>query len=114
MQNGKRHSSAGYGKTTIDIGAPGTNIYSTLPNGSWGANTGTSMATPHVAGAVAYLHSVASAKFNSMYLGSPEQGAQALKEIMLQNVTNNPELVGKTVSGGNLNINKAGAAISVY
>jgi subtilisin family serine protease len=72
------------------------------------------MATPHVAGAVAYLHSVASAKFNSMYLGSPEQGAQALKEIMLQNVTNNPELVGKTVSGGNLNINKAGAAISVY
>ncbi len=114
QQNGKRHGSAAYGKTMIDIGAPGTNIYSTLPGNSWGANTGTSMATPHVAGAVAYLHSVASAKFNGMYLNSPEQGALALKEIMLKNVTPNAELNGKVVSNGNLNINKAGSAISTY
>lgn len=114
QKDGRRHGSAAFGKTMIDIGAPGTNIYSTLPGNSWGANTGTSMATPHVAGAVAYLHSVASAKFNGMYLQSPEQGALELKKIMLQNVTPNPELKGKVVSEGNLNINKSGNAIATY
>lgn len=114
QKNGKRHNSAAYGLTAIDIAAPGTAIYSTLPNNSWGPNTGTSMATPHVAGAVAYLHSVASSKFNGMYLQSPEQAAMDLKKIMLQNVTPNAELKGKTVSAGVLNINKAGQAISTY
>jgi subtilisin family serine protease len=37
----------------IDIAAPGTNILSTLPDGQFGRLTGTSMASPHVAGAAA-------------------------------------------------------------
>jgi len=114
QKDGTRHPSAGYGLTTIDIGAPGTNIYSTLPNNSWGSLTGTSMATPHVAGAVAFMHSAASAKFNAFYLQSPEQGALALKDLMLKNVTPNAQLQGKTVSGGNLNLNKAAGAIHAY
>jgi len=37
----------------IDVAAPGVNILSTLPGGTYGTGSGTSMATPHVTGAVA-------------------------------------------------------------
>ncbi|MGQ9598976.1 MAG: S8 family serine peptidase [Anaerolineae bacterium] len=42
-----------------DIAAPGVDIYSSLPNGLYGFRTGTSMAAPHVAGAVALFLSAA-------------------------------------------------------
>lgn len=39
----------------LELAAPGVNIYSTLPNGSYGYYSGTSMACPHVAGAAAVV-----------------------------------------------------------
>lgn len=42
-----------YGTSTVDIGAPGVDIYSTFKNGLYHIYSGTSMASPHVAGAAA-------------------------------------------------------------
>ncbi|WP_018155528.1 S8 family peptidase [Demetria terragena] len=44
-----------YGKGKITVAAPGANILSTLPNGQYGSSSGTSMASPHVAGVLALL-----------------------------------------------------------
>jgi subtilisin family serine protease/Tol biopolymer transport system component len=38
-----------------DVSAPGVDVYSSLPNGQWGSISGTSMATPHVSGAIALM-----------------------------------------------------------
>ncbi len=113
-KDGKKNAGAGYGVTMIDLGAPGTNIYSTLEGNKYGNLTGTSMATPHVAGSIAYLHSAASTSFNSFYVNNPAQGALALKDIMLQTVTPAASMKNMTVSGGILNVNQAAQAISTY
>ncbi|WP_277673690.1 S8 family serine peptidase [Piscibacillus halophilus] len=44
-----------YGEIKPELTAPGVNIRSTLPNGEYGDKSGTSMAAPHIAGAVALL-----------------------------------------------------------
>ena len=44
-----------YGKRTVHIAAPGHNILSSVPNGKYDVYSGTSMATPHVSGAIGLL-----------------------------------------------------------
>src|SRR5262249_21013302 len=48
-----------WGLQTVNLGGPGVNVYSTFPNNNYGYNSGTSMATPHVAGAAALALSIA-------------------------------------------------------
>ena len=107
-----KYSSAGYGLLNMDLGAPGTNILSTIPNNNYGVNTGTSMATPHVAGAVALLWSYACDHIISYYKSNPAAGANAMKNVILQNVDTLPSLTGITVSGGRLNVLKSINALS--
>lgn len=109
-----KNSSAGYGLKSIDLGAPGTDVLSTLPRNRTGNLTGTSMATPHVAGAVAFMHSVASADFHGLTVANPASAALELKSLMLSNVDELPSLRGVTVSNGRLNLHKAAAAIKGY
>ncbi len=60
--NDTRNNGAGYGVINCDIAAPGTDIYSTTASNTYGYKTGTSMATPQVAGAVGLMYAAAPAE----------------------------------------------------
>lgn len=82
-----------YGATTVDIGAPGSGIYSSVPTSAYASLNGTSMATPHVAGAIAL--------YASLY---PTATANQIRDVLLQTAVPTPSLAGLTVTGGRLNI----------
>jgi hypothetical protein len=95
---------AGYGATTIDLGAPGTQVWSTRMGQDYGYKTGTSMAAPHVTGAVGFMYSVAPLEFMTNYHNDPAGMALVLKQYILNGTDPLPTLQGITVSGGRLNI----------
>ncbi|MDC9501635.1 S8 family serine peptidase [Pseudoalteromonas sp. Angola-18] len=85
-----------YGLTSVDMGAPGSAILSTTPGESYASYSGTSMATPHVAGAAALVLSI-----------NPELNTQELKELLMSSGDANTALQGVTVAGTRLNVNQA-------
>ncbi|MCA2799589.1 S8 family serine peptidase, partial [Microcystis sp. M113S2] len=95
-------SFSNYGLTSVDLGAPGSDIYSTLPNNSYGTLSGTSMASPHVAGAAALLWSQ-----------NPTWTAQQVKNTLMNTGDSIAALAGKTVSGKRLNVFNALAAANL-
>ncbi|MEO1448981.1 MAG: GEVED domain-containing protein, partial [Bacteroidota bacterium] len=99
-----RNGGAAYGITTIDLAAPGTQILSTLPNGTYGNNTGTSMATPHVAGAIGLLVSAACPGLLAQYQLDPAGTALLFRDILFQGVDTLPQFVNELVTGGRLNL----------
>jgi subtilisin family serine protease len=97
---GTMSSFSQWGATTVDIGAPGSAIWSSVPVSSKGklisgyaSYSGTSMATPHVTGAAALYKS-----------SHPGATAADVKAAILGSAVPTPSLQGKVVTGGRLNV----------
>jgi subtilisin family serine protease len=98
---GAMSSFSNFGATTIDIGAPGSSILSTVPVASgrrgvasgYATYSGTSMATPHVTGAAALYKA-----------RNPGATAAQIKAALLNAATATSSLSGRTLTGGRLNI----------
>lgn len=95
-QNDDRASFSSRGATSVDLAAPGVLILSTLPSSTYGFVSGTSMATPHVAGAAALIWA------HAPYLTVPQ-----VKAVLMNNVDVLPQWTGLTVTGGRLNVARA-------
>ncbi len=90
---GGRAGYSNWGDETIELGAPGSSILSTLPGTGYGWKSGTSMATPHVAGAIA-LYAAA----------DPDASAAEIRAALLDSVAPTGSLSGFTMTGGRLDV----------
>lgn len=89
-----------FGAHTVLMGAPGVGILSTLPNNSYGNLSGTSMATPHVAGAAALLCAANS-----------NLTVNQLRALLAFNGDPTAALQGRSFTGRRLNVFKSLQAI---
>jgi len=103
-QNDLKVFEAGYGVTTIDLGAHGEGAYTITSNSGYGSFSGTSGATPHVTGAIALMYSVPNTGFANLAIADPQQAATLVKNTILDNVDPNFSLNFITVTQGRLNL----------
>jgi subtilisin family serine protease len=94
-------SFSNFGAHTVLMGAPGSSILSTTPGDGYGTLSGTSMATPHVAGAAALL---AAANSNLT--------VNQLRALLAFNGDSITELQGKSLTGRRLNVFKSLQALN--
>ncbi|MEX1344989.1 MAG: S8 family peptidase, partial [Candidatus Limnocylindrales bacterium] len=92
--DGKLNTSSNYSDNEVHLGAPGTGIISTVPYGNgYDSYTGTSMAAPHVTGAIALCYSA-----------DPTQTARQLRSRLLSSAKATSSLSGITTTGDRLDI----------
>ena len=90
-----------FGATSVQLGAPGVGILSTTVNNTYSSFNGTSMATPHVAGAAALL-----------LAQNPNLTVQQLKSLLIFNGDPFSSLAGKTLTGRRLNVANSSVALA--
>lgn len=97
-------SFSNWGAKTVDIGAPGVDVFSTMVSNKYSNKVislggfevtwdGTSMATPHVAGAAALYWSL-----------HPEKTWQQVKAAIMTSAKKIPSMQGKSTTGGKLDV----------
>ncbi len=92
-RNNRLGSFSNWGLKTVDIAAPGVDVYSSIPKNKYMNMPGTSMSCPHVAGAAALYWS-----------HNPGKSWLEVKEAILSSAVAIPVLKGKAVSEGKLNV----------
>ena len=94
---------SGYGITTIDLGAPGEAVY-LAGNNNYGNTSGTSFASPCVAGGVALLYSAPCTSIMSITNANPATGAQLIRDYIFNGVDLVSNLQSELVTGGRMNV----------
>jgi PKD repeat protein len=109
-----KNGSCGYGLTTIDLGSPGTNTYSTVTNSGYQNLTGTSMATPHVAGSIGLMYAAACPELVAESKVNPGVVATLMKQYLLDGTDPIASMANITVTGGRLNVYNALLNVQTY
>ncbi len=94
---------SGYGTTHVDLGAPGEDVF-LAGNNNYNTTSGTSFATPCVAGAIALLYSAPCTSFMAQVYADPSLAAELMINYILNGVDPVSNLAEETVTGGRLNV----------
>jgi subtilisin family serine protease len=84
-----------YGKKKVHVAAPGMNIYSSVPGDKYLTFNGTSMAAPHVSGAIALL------------LSHGESPHDCIRDALVEQSDKFDDLEDVSVSDGRINVHRA-------
>jgi subtilisin family serine protease len=93
-------SFSNFGKRKVHVAAPGVRVWSSVLGSEYKSYSGTSMATPHVAGAAALMLSINSA-----------WSAEEIKDRLIRSSDPVPALARKVLSGGRMNLANAVAGV---
>lgn len=102
-KNDRLASFSNYGATSVDLAAPGVNIYSTVPGNDYDYGSGTSMAAPHVSGVAALA-----------WAAKPNATMAEVRNAILAGVDPISSLSGKVATGGRLNAHNTLARLSEF
>lgn len=103
-EDDQKDTRSGYGTTSIDLGVPGNNIYTTDLNDGYHPFSGTSASSPHLSGAIALLYSLPCPSLADQALENPALAALLVKSAVLNGVDLFDNLKTYSVTGGRLNI----------
>ncbi len=104
---------AAFGPLSIDIAAPGVDIFSTTVNSNYSSKSGTSYAAPMIAGSIGLMYSTLCDELQDLADQDYDSLALVIKDYLLNaGVDTFPAFRNKLVSGGRLNLEKAVHSIS--
>lgn len=105
--NDSKQASSAYGKQSIDLGAPGVQVFTTKPGAAYGYFSGTSAATPHVSGAVALLYSLPCSALGESIHRFPQQASLAVRQAIMEGAAQFEQLDQYCVRGGRLSVSRS-------
>lgn len=100
-------ANAAYGIESIDVAAPGQSVYTTRANNMHGTNSGTSFASPTVAGLVGLLYSAPCNVIADLAMVNPPAAARLVRDAIYAGVDTIPALMNEIKYGGRVNAAKA-------
>lgn len=97
---------AGYGVVSVDVGAPGSSIYTTN-NSGYGSTSGTSFASPLTAGVIGLMYSIPCESFMTLVKSDPQGAADIVRQALFDGVDEIAGLSGYVATGGRINSKNA-------
>lgn len=99
----KRNFSA-FGPVSVDLAAPGEEVFTTHKGNQYGLSSGTSLSAPLVAGAIGLLYAANCPDLTQLAKSNPSGAALMARQLILNGLDSLPGLSGEVAGSGRLNV----------